>query len=171
MCGSLQHKARSFSQQSAGGTAAAPRASRSLRIERAWSCRIDSSPWCLAVMPATAYTPSSRQPDLVHPFIEPFLKGKRRNQCSTQPHDEPTPSFTPAALRFFRQLEENNNKPWFEARRVFLEDRVHNTGREDQPRAMDDLSVSQSISQTRLRNANSGRSHHHGVFLSGLSRT
>jgi uncharacterized protein (TIGR02453 family) len=27
-------------------------------------------------------------------------------------------TFTPAALRFFRGLEKNNNKPWFEAHRA-----------------------------------------------------
>jgi uncharacterized protein (TIGR02453 family) len=33
-------------------------------------------------------------------------------------------SFTPAALRFFRQLEKNNNKPWFEAHRAEYEREV-----------------------------------------------
>jgi uncharacterized protein (TIGR02453 family) len=33
-------------------------------------------------------------------------------------------SFTPAALRFFRQLEKNNNKPWFEAHRAEYERQV-----------------------------------------------
>jgi uncharacterized protein (TIGR02453 family) len=33
-------------------------------------------------------------------------------------------SFTPAALRFFRQLEINNNKPWFEAHRAEYEREV-----------------------------------------------
>jgi uncharacterized protein (TIGR02453 family) len=35
-----------------------------------------------------------------------------------------TASFTPAALRFFRQLEKNNNKPWFEAHRAEYEREV-----------------------------------------------
>jgi uncharacterized protein (TIGR02453 family) len=35
-----------------------------------------------------------------------------------------TVSFTPAALRFFRQLEKNNNKPWFEAHRAEYEREV-----------------------------------------------
>jgi hypothetical protein len=35
-----------------------------------------------------------------------------------------TASFTPAALRFFRQLEKNNNKPWFEAHRAEYEQEV-----------------------------------------------
>src|SRR5512133_4044634 len=45
-------------------------------------------------------------------------------------HQEQTMSFSPAALRFFRQLARHNDKPWFEANREIYEQEVRAPMRE-----------------------------------------